>query len=112
MENNEYFTKEQEFLDFIFENEKKFLSKTKIQGVLNLTPELLLSKNFILEYCDIKTYENEFSFTDAIFRNKSDIFIYLSKRDVSELNYRIMMFFEPQKLEETKFFIKNLLKLK
>jgi NDP-sugar pyrophosphorylase family protein len=112
MENKEYFGKEEEFLNHIFKNENKFLSKTKIEGVLNLNPELLLEKNFILEYCDIKTYEDKFSFTDGIFRNKSDIFIYLSKRTNTEMNYQTMIYFEPQKLEETKFFIKNLLKLK
>ena len=74
--------------------------------------ELLLEKNFTLEYCNIVTYENGFSYIDAIFKNKSDIFIYLSKRDIIETGYQTMVYFEPTKLEETKFFIKNLLKLK
>jgi hypothetical protein len=112
MELKEYFSVESEFLKTISENEKKFLSKTRVQGSLNLTPELLLTKNFILEYCYNSAYENNFLYLDVIFRNKSDIFIYLSKKDISELNYQTMIYFEPNKLEETKFFIKNLLKLK
>lgn len=112
MELKEYFPKEDEFLKSIFENEKKFLSKTRIKGSLSITPELLLTKNFTLEYCHIQTYENNFLYLDSIFRNKSDLFIYLSKKDIAELNYQTMIYFEPNKLEETKFFIKNLLKLK
>ena len=112
MEPKEYFNIEKDFLKTIFENEKKFLSKTRIQGSLSLTPELLLTKNFILEYCYTRVYENNILYLDAIFRNKSDLFIYLSKKDIAELSYQTMIYFEQNKLEETKFFIKNLLKLK
>jgi hypothetical protein len=112
MNNKEYFDKEKEFLKLIYDKHGVLLSKSRIQGELNISPELLLEKNFILEYCDLTTYENGFSYTDAIFKNKSDFFIYLSKRNNTEMNYQTMIYFEPNKLEETKFFIKNLIKLK
>jgi hypothetical protein len=49
---------------------------------------------------------------DTIFRNKSDIFIYLSKKETNEVGYETMIYFDPERLEEIKFFIKNLIKLK
>ena len=112
MTRTEYFEKENDFLKSLYDKEGKFLSKIKIEGTLLLTPELLLEKKFILEYCDIFAYENGISYVDAIFRNKSDFFIYLSKRDSIEKGYQTMIYFEPLKLEEVKFFIKNLTKLK
>ena len=40
------------------------------------------------------------------------MFVYLSRKDNLETYYQIKVYFEPDKIEETKFFIKNLLKLK
>lgn len=112
MTRKEYFEKEESFLKSIYDKEGILLSKIKIEGSLLLTPELLIEKNFVLEYCDISAYDNGLSYIDAIFRNKSDIFIYLSKKDSIEKGYQIMIYFNPQNLEEVKFFIKSLLKLK
>ena len=67
MEPKEYFNIEKDFLKTIFENEKKFLSKTRIQGSLSLTPELLLTKNFILEYCYTRVYENNILYLISFF---------------------------------------------
>jgi hypothetical protein len=112
MTRKDYFEKEESFLKLIYDKEGVLLSKIKIEGTLLLTPELLIEKNFILEYCDIFAYENGLSYVDAIFRNKSNIFIYLSKRDSIEKGYQTMIYFNPQNLEEVKFFIKSLLKIK
>lgn len=112
MTRKDYFEKEESFLKLIYDKEGVLLSKIKIEGTLLLTPELLIEKNFILEYCDILAYENGLSYVDAIFRNKSNIFIYLSKRDSIEKGYQTMIYFNPQNLEEVKFFIKSLLKIK
>jgi hypothetical protein len=49
---------------------------------------------------------------DAFFKNKSDLYIYLSKKDIRDSEYKITIYFEPKNIEETKFFIKNLMKLK
>jgi Fe-S cluster assembly scaffold protein SufB len=112
MTRKNYFEKEEDFLRSIQNKEGVVLSKIKIEGTLILTPELLLEKNFVLEYCDVSVYENAFSYVDAIFRNKSDIFIYLSKKDVIEKSYQTMVYFNSQNIEEVKFFIKSLIKLK
>lgn len=107
-----YFEKEKEFLDLINKNEGKLYSKSQIYGRLKITPEILLEKNYNLEYCDFNMYEEGPVFIDAIFRNKSDMFIYLSRKDSQETYYEIKVYFESEKIEEAKFFIKNLLKLK
>jgi hypothetical protein len=112
MTKKEYFDNEKDFLKLIYDKHGILLSKNRIEGELKISPELLLEKNFTLEYCNIVTYENGFSYIDAIFKNKSDIFIYLSKRDIIETGYQTMVYFEPTKLEETKFFIKNLIRMK
>jgi len=112
MVSKEYFEKEKEFLDLIYKNEGKLYSKSRIYGNIKVTPEILIDKKYILEYCDFNMYEEGSVFTDAIFKNKSDMFIYLSRKDVQETYYQIKVYFEPEKLEEAKFFIKNLLKLK
>jgi hypothetical protein len=46
MDKKDYFGKEDEFLKSIYDKEGKLLSKNRIQGTLNLTPELLIEKNF------------------------------------------------------------------
>jgi hypothetical protein len=112
MEPKKYFEKEEEFLNLLYEKKGKLYSKSRIFANVKITPELLIEKNFTLEYCDINMYNEGLVFTDAILKNKSDMFIYLSRKDSIETYYQIMVYFEPDKLEETKFFIKNLLKLK
>jgi hypothetical protein len=112
MESKKYFEKEEEFLKLLYEKEGKLYSKSRIFANVKITPELLIEKNFTLEYCDINMYNEGLIFTDAILKNKSDMFIYLSRKDSNETYYQIKVYFEPEKIEETKFFIKNLLKLK
>jgi len=112
MESKKYFEKEEEFLKLLYEKEGKLYSKSRIFANVKITPELLIEKKFTLEYCDINMYNEGLVFTDAILKNKSGMFVYLSRKDVMETYYQIKVYFEPEKIEETKFFIKNLLKLK
>jgi len=112
MEEQQYFKKENEFLKFIYDTETKFLSKSQVLAKVNITPELLIEKKYKLEYCDFKLYNDGIVFTDAIFRNKSDILLYLSKKDDLESFYKIKVYFQSTQLDEVNFFIKNLLKLK
>jgi hypothetical protein len=112
MESKKYFEKEEEFLKLLYEKEGKLYSKSRIFANVKITPELLIEKNFTLEYCDINMYNEGLVFTDAILKNKSGMFVYLSRKDAMETYYQIKVYFEPEKIEETKFFIKNLLKLK
>lgn len=112
MERKTYFEKEDDFLKVLLEKEQVLYSQMNILTPLKLTPELLTQKNFTIEYCSLSEYNGEIRFIDGIFKNKSNIFLYLSKKDLAELSYRSKIYFTPDKLEEAKFFIKTLLKLK
>ena len=112
METKKFFEKEDEFLKLLYDKDGKLYSKSRIFARVKISPELLIDKKFTLEYCDINMYEDGLVFTDAILKNKSGMFVYLSRKDVMETYYQIKVYFEPDKREETKFFIKNLLKLK
>lgn len=112
MERKEFFEKEGDILKWLYEQEGTLLSKCAVDGKLNITPELLLTKNFLLIYSDSVIFDNGFLYYDAFFKNKSDLYIYLSKKDIRDSEYKITIYFEPKNIEETKFFIKNLMKLK
>ena len=112
MESKKFFEKEDEFLKLLYDREIKLYSKSRVYANIKISPELLIEKNFTLEYCDFNMYEDGLIFTDAILKNKSGMFVYLSRKDGMETYYQIKVYFEPDKIEETKFFIKNLLKLK
>lgn len=112
MERKFYFEKEEDFLKSVYDKEKILYSQMNILTGLKITPELLLEKNFTLEYCNLSEYNGEIRYIDCILKNKSNIFLYLSKKDLAELSYRSKLYFTPDKLQEAKFFIKTLLKLK
>mgnify|MGYP003337055973 CR=1 FL=1 len=107
-----YFSVEEKFENILYQRYGKLYSKTQVQTFLNITPEILLQKDFKLEFADIVELDNEFRFFDAIFEHKSGFFLYLSRKDIIELNYRVKIYFEPEKLDEVSFFIKNLIKFK
>ena len=107
-----YFSVEEKFEQILHNRFGKLYSKTQIQTPLKLTPELLLQKDFKLEFADILELDNEFRFFDVIFEHKSGFFLYLSRKDITELNYQVKLYFEPEKLDEVSFFIKNLIKFK
>jgi len=112
MEKENYFSVEERFENILYERYGKLFSKTQVQTHLKITPELLLEKEFRLEFADTIELDNEFRFFDAIFEHKSGFFLYLSRKDMVELNYRVKIYFEPEKLNEVNFFIKNLIRLK
>lgn len=112
MERQNYFEKEEDFLKTLFERDKVVYSSISVLTPLKLTPELLLEKNFTIEHCSIIEYNGELRYLDCIVKHKSNIFLYLSKKDLSELSYRSKIYFTPNNLDEAKFFIKTLLKLK
>ena len=103
---------EEKFLKSLYDTKGVTYSKNKLMTTVNLKPEILLEKDYVLEYCDIATYQEGFSYLEAIFRNKSNFYIYLSKRNTESINYEIKIYFEPKDLSEVKFFVRNLLKLK
>ena len=112
MEESNSFRVEDKFLKSLYDATGNLYSKSNIYPTLTLTPELLLEKDYTLEYCDTITHLDGFSYLEAIFKHKSNFYIYLSKRDLSEITYNTKIYFEPSSLGEVRFFIKNLLKLK
>ena len=111
MEEVTLFRIEEKFLKSLYDTKGFTYSKNKLGVTINLTPELLLEKDYILEYCDITTHQKGISYLEAIFRNKSNFYIYLSKTNIESINYDIKIYFEPKDFTEVKFFIKKLLKL-
>ena len=85
-----------------------FTIEQRSKSIKTKKEKVLKEKNYILEYCDLTNYDNGFLYYDAIFQNKSGLYVYLSRRSITEKSYQIMIYFDPEKLEETKFFIKNL----
>lgn len=111
MEKENYFSIEKKFEKILYKKYGKLYSKTQVQTQLKLTPELLLEKEFRLEFADILELDNDFRFYETIFENKSGFFLYLSRKSITELNYRVKIYFEPEKLNEVNFLIKNLIRL-
>lgn len=111
MEEVTLFRIEEQFLKSLYDTKGVTFSKNKISASINITPELLLEKKYNLEYCDITTYSEGVSYLEAIFKTKSNFYIYLSKRNIESINYDIKIYFKPIDILEVKFFIKNLLKL-
>jgi len=107
-----YFEKEEELLKLFYERYGKVYSKLRVNTPIKITPEILLEKNFRLEYVKMVEIKESFIYYDAIFENKSQLYLYLSRSSGSELNYQLMIYFDSEKLNEVRFFINNLIKLK
>lgn len=112
MKEIDIFRVEEKFLNGLFSQKGIHYSKNKILSTIRVTPELLLEKGFTLEYCDVTTHSEGISYLEGIFSNKSNFYIYLSKRSFTDISYEIKIYFEPKDLVEVNFFIKKLLKLK
>jgi len=107
-----YFEKEEELLKLFYERYNKLYSKLRVNTPINITPEILLEKNFRLEYVKMVEIRGFFIYYDAVFENKSQLYLYLSRKSGDELNYQLTVYFDPEKLNEVRFFINNLIKLK
>jgi len=107
-----YFEKEEELLKFFYKKYGKIYSKLRINTPLKITPEILLEKNFRLEYVKMFEINESFIYYDAVFENKSQLYLYLSRKSGAELNYQLTVYFDSEKLNEVRFFINNLIKLK
>jgi hypothetical protein len=108
----QYFTKEKNFLDILKERHQKLYAIINVNSVLSIEPELLIKKNFEVEYLNSFEYNGEIKHFDGIFKNRSGFYLYLSKITLSEINFKIKVYYDVSQLEEVKFFIKNLSKLK
>ena len=107
-----YFKKEEEFIKILIEKTGSLFS-TVIVETPTVTPEdLIIRDNFTTEYLEsiwLPIDKKIFHF-EGIFKNKSDIYLYLS-RDVNK-PYRLKIIYEISKLDEVTLFIKQLSKLK
>lgn len=109
---DKYFLKENDFLGILKDKYQKLYGIIKVNSHIILTPELLIQKEFNIEYLNGDEYEGEIKYNEGIFKHKSGFYIYLSKITVTELNFSVKVYYDVNQLEEVKFFIKNLLKLK
>jgi len=105
-----YFLKEDDLLKSLYDKNKRLYSKLTVTTLIGLKPEILIEKDFKLEYCDTTEIDGNIGWLEAIFENRSGFYLYLSRKNLSELNYHFAVFFEPEKINEVNFFIKNLIK--
>jgi hypothetical protein len=110
--NMDYFKKEEEFIKTLIKK-TGLLFSTVIVETATITPEDLITRdNFTTEYLEsiwLPMDKKIFHF-EGIFKNKSDIYLYLSKYDNGP--YRLKIIYEISKLDEVTLFIKQLSKLK
>ena len=109
---DKYFLKEKDFLDVIKNREQKLYGVLKVNTHLSLTPDLLIKKDFDIEYLNCDEFNGEITYNEGIFKHRSGFFIYLSKSTISEITFKVRVYYDVVQLEEVKFFIKNLIKSK
>lgn len=107
-----YFKREEEFIKTLIEK-TGLLFSTIIVETPTIIPEDLISRdNFTTEYLEsiwLPVDKKIFHF-EGIFKNKSDIYLYLSRFDNGP--YRLKIIYEISKLDEVTLFIKQISKLK
>jgi hypothetical protein len=107
-----YFKKEDIFIEELTKKNGNIYSSVLIETP-NLVPNDLISRdNFTTEYLDSVWFQTEkkmFHF-EGIFKNRSDIYLYLSRYDGQ--SYQLKIIYEISKLDEVTLFIKQLTKLK
>ena len=112
MDKKDYFKKEDVFIETLTKKTGNLYSSVLVETP-NLVPEDLISRdNFTTEYLEstwLQVDKKMFHF-EGIFKNRSDIYLYLSWND-SQL-YKLKIIYETSKLSEVTLFIKQLTKLK
>ncbi len=108
----EYFKKEYVFIEELTKKTGNLYSSVLIETP-NLVPDDLISRdNFTTEYLEsvwLQVDKKMFHF-EGIFKNRSDIYLYLSRYDGK--SYQLKIIYEISKLDEVTLFIKQLTKLK
>lgn len=112
MENNKTFSKETDFFESLKNSTNKLYSVVELNSSYNITPELLINKNYESIYLDSVEVEDQIIHREGIFKNKSNMYLYLSRNNIRVESFRIKIYYEVEKINETMFFIKNLKKLK
>jgi hypothetical protein len=113
MEKLKKFKHEERFLSLILEEEKEMYSIMELSDGHSLTPQTLFEKpkfqNFFL---DGTQFSDGVSYLDSIFRYDNNIYLYLSKMEVTDKTYELKIYYDMGQLNEVSFFIKNLSKIK
>lgn len=106
-----YFEKLEDFLKSLLTRTNKIYSVIECMDYIPITPELLFTKRFTVEYLNSKSYVGDLTHREGIFKNPAGIYIYLSKMDV-ETTYKIKIIYDVALLDEVVLFVKQLSKLK
>jgi hypothetical protein len=112
MEPKKHFKKEDFFIETLNKNTGLLYSSILIETP-NLVPDDLINRdNFTTEYLESIWFpmDKKMFHFEGIFKNRSDIYLYLSWND-SQL-YTLKIIYEISKLSEVTLFIKQLTKLK
>ena len=108
----DYFKKENEFIKTLIEKTGSLFSVITVETP-SISPEDLITRdNFTTEYLEsiwLPVDKKIFHF-EGIFKNKSDIYLYLSWDGNNP--YRLKIIYEISKLDEVTLFIKQISKLK
>jgi len=90
---NKYFEREELFFDFWTKEFKEIMSKMDV-GLLSLDHEIL-NKRMKTIYKDSKFVEDKRELVkEIIYLHPSGFYIYLSKSNVAEINFRIKIFYK------------------
>ena len=112
MDKKDYFKKEDVFIETLTKKTGHLYSSVLVETP-NLVPEDLISRdNFTTEYLEsiwLQVEKKMFHF-EGIFKNRSDIYLYLCRYDGQ--SYQLKIIYEISKLNEVTLFIKQLTKLK
>jgi len=109
----EKFKQEEKFLENLKETTNVFFSITSLSEGHGLTPNELFSKPKFTEYfLDGIEYSTGTIYLDGIFVFDDNIYIYLSKSDVSVSSFSCKIYYPIEKKKDVEFFILNLKKMK
>lgn len=106
-----YFKRLNDFLDSLLGKTNKLYSVIECMDHIPITPELLLTKRFNVEYLESKSYGGILQHNEGIFKTPAGIYLYLSKTEI-ETTYKIKVIYQIEQLDEVILFIKNLTKIK
>jgi len=106
------FRRENDFIDILTQRHEKLYGIIKVNSTIGLTPKILIEKKFEIEYLDSVEFEFELNHLEAILKNKSGFYLYLSKMEVADVSYQMKIYYDIDQLNEVSFFIKNLSKIK
>lgn len=109
---NNFFKKEEDFIKTLIEKTGNLYSSVLIESPTISPDDLITRDNFTTEYLESIWFpiDKKMFHFEGIFKNKSDIYLYLS-RNGSE-PYRLKIIYEISKLDEVTLFIKQISKLK